>query len=97
MDSPKIKTIGTKNEVYRGIAKHTAGGLKKENLKKNNSGKVVSKNASAAAKKNNNLVKAGYVTEKGKFGAVYKSPKKTRDSPKKKRKSPKKKTEYTFF
>ena len=83
----KIKTVGNKSEVFRGKAKHTPGGLKKEHLKQNGSGKIVSKNASAAAKKSNNLIKAGYTTEKGKFGAVYKSPTKSKKSPKK---SPKK-------
>jgi len=67
----KIKATGTRTEVYKGLAKHTSGGLKKNDLIKGGSGKIVSKRASAAAKKNNNLVGAGYVTEKGKFGSVY--------------------------
>jgi hypothetical protein len=67
----KIKATGTRTEVYKGLAKHTSGGLKKTDLIKGGGGKIVSKRASAAAKKNNNLVSAGYVTEKGKFGSVY--------------------------
>jgi hypothetical protein len=67
----KIKATGTRTEVYKGLAKHTSGGLKKNDLIKGGGGKIVSKRASAAAKKNNNLVGAGYVTEKGKFGSVY--------------------------
>jgi len=109
MPEEKIKTVGNKSEVFRGKAKHTPGGLKKENLMKNNTGKVVSKNASAAAKKSNNLIKAGYTTEKGKFGSVYNSPtggaakKSPKKSPKKSgqkkvaRKSPKKSSGPSFF
>ena len=65
----KIKTVGIKREVFNGKAKHTSGGLKKGDLIKNKGGKIVSKKASEAAKKNKNLINAGYVTEKGKFGA----------------------------
>ena len=90
MPEEKIKTVGNKSEVFRGKAKHTPGGLKKENLMKNNTGKVVSKNASAAAKKSNNLIKAGYTTEKGKFGSVYNSPTTTSVAKKSPKKSPKK-------
>ena len=108
MPEEKIKTVGNKSEVFRGKAKHTPGGLKKEHLMKNNTGKVVSKNASAAAKKSNNLIKAGYTTEKGKFGSVYNSPsgaakKSPKKSPKKSgqkkggRKSPKKSSGPSFF
>jgi hypothetical protein len=67
----KIKATGTRTEVYKGLAKHTSGGLKKNDLIKGGGGKIVSRRASAAAKKNNNLVGAGYVTKKGVFGSVY--------------------------
>jgi len=105
----KIKASGTRAEVYHGKAKHTSGGLHKKDLVHNKSGKIVSKNASMAARKNNNLVKAGYTTEKGKFGAVFtdpskakKSPIKAKKSPTKKRGSPQKKTktgkkDFSFF
>jgi hypothetical protein len=105
----KIKTTGTRAEVFHGKAKHTSGGLKKVNLVHNKHGRIVSKNASAAAKKNNNLVKAGYTTEKGKFGSVYvggagakktakgkKSPTKAKKSPTKKKGTTKKDT-FSFF
>ena len=82
----KIKATGTRTEVYKGLAKHTSGGLKKNDLIKGGSGKIVSKRASAAAKKNNNLVGAGYVTEKGVFGSKFTgSPKKSPKRSKKKR------------
>ena len=58
-----------------GSADQTAGGLKKKDLFRKN-GRIKSKRASRASKKNNNLVKAGWVTEKGKFGAVKKDKRK---------------------
>ena len=53
-----------------GTAKKTGGGLHKKDLMYNAQGKIVSKRASKSAKKSNNLVNAGYVTQKGVFGAV---------------------------
>ena len=61
--------IGSRTKVMNGSADQTAGGLKKKDLFRKN-GRIKSKRASRASKKNNNLVKAGWVTEKGKFGAV---------------------------
>ena len=92
----KIKTVGTKAEVFNNKAKHTSGGLKKPDLIRNKGGKIVSKNASAAAKKNNNLVKAGYVTQKGKFGAIYTGGKKKSPTKSPKKKDSKNKS-FSFF
>lgn len=50
-----MKIVGDKEEVYRGLAKHTAGGLTKKDLKVNKQGKVVSARKSAVAKKQDNL------------------------------------------
>ena len=52
-EKPKMgmKTKGTKDEVYHGFAKHTAGGLTKADLMMNAKGKVVSKAQHAAGKK----------------------------------------------
>jgi hypothetical protein len=66
----KVKATGTRAEVMHGTAKKTSGGLTKDDLKYNNQGRIVSKKASSRAKKENRLVKAGYVTKKGQFGAV---------------------------
>ena len=71
-DKDVIKKIGTRIEVMHGKALQTGGGLKKADLKLNKSGSIVSVRASNAASKTNNLVNAGYVTEKGKFGSVKK-------------------------
>lgn len=66
------KNIGSRAEVYHGTAKKTSGGLMKEHLVKNNSGRIVSKRKSDLAKKEKRLEKAGWTVEKGKFGAVKK-------------------------
>ena len=101
-NTPMLPT-GTRAQVMYGTAKRTTGGLTKKDLKYNKNGRIVSKKQSARAKKENRLVRAGYVTEKGKFGAKYvgdnkspkKSPKKSKKSSKKK--SPKKKSSFSFF
>lgn len=65
-----MQRVGSRAQVMRGTAKMTSGGLMKKHLTYNNSGKIVSKKASKTAKKLNKLVKAGYITKKGQFGAV---------------------------
>ena len=67
-----MKATGSRAEVFHGNAKHTSGGLEKTDLIQNKQGRIVSKKMSESATKDNRLVKAGYVTEKGKFGAVKK-------------------------
>ena len=75
-------------KVWHGTLKKTSGGLTKNDLMKNKWGRIVSKKKHNLGKKNNFLAKAGYLTKKGKFGAV-KTAKKTRK--KKKSKGKKKK------
>ena len=67
-----MNNVGSRAQVMHGNAKKTSGGLTKSQLKYNKQGKIVSKKASALAKKNNRLVKAGYITQKGKFGVSMK-------------------------
>jgi len=62
--------VGTRAEVWHGTVDKTSGGLTKSDLFKDKNGRIRSKAASKAAKQNNNLVKAGWVTKKGQFGAV---------------------------
>ena len=64
------KTVGSRAEVWHGTAKHTSGGLTKNDLFKNKSGRIVSKKKHFTSKKENRLVKSGYGTKKGKFGYV---------------------------
>ena len=62
--------VGSRAQVFHGTAKQTSGGLQICDLKKNKRGAIVSRMASARAKKENRLVKAGFVTQRGKFGVV---------------------------
>jgi hypothetical protein len=63
-------TVGTRAQVWHGTAKKTSGGLMKSNLLQNKNGRIVSKSKHNSAKKEKRLVKAGYLTKKGKFGFV---------------------------
>ena len=87
--------VGTRAQVWHGSVDKTSGGLTKTDLFKDKNGRIRSKRASKAAKKNKNLVKAGWVTKKGQFGAVRvedakkRSPKKASKKASKKR-SPRK-------
>ena len=65
-----MQRVGSRAQVMRGTAKMTSGGLMKKHLTYNNSGKIVSIKASKTAKNLNKLVKAGYTTIPGKFGAI---------------------------
>ncbi len=62
--------IGTRAQVWHGTAYKTTGGLTKNNIMQNKNGRIVSKSKHASAKKEKRLIKAGYGTQKGKFGAV---------------------------
>lgn len=75
--------IGSRAQVYHGTAYKTSGGLVKDKLMMNKHGRIVSRSKHATAKREKRLEKAGYKTQKGKFGAVKVSPKKSRKSPKK--------------
>jgi hypothetical protein len=62
--------IGTRAQVWHETAYKTSGGLRKMDLVQNDKGRIVSKSKYLTAKKENRLLKHGYGTEKGKFGAV---------------------------
>ena len=64
------QTIGTRAQVWHGTAKKTSGGLNKNDLMMNKSGRIVSRAKHHTAKKEMRLLKHGYGTEKGKFGFV---------------------------
>jgi hypothetical protein len=63
---------GSRVRVMNGTAYETNGGLKKHDLTYNKAGRIVSRLKSKTAKKEKRLEKAGYFTEKGKFGFVKK-------------------------
>lgn len=64
---------GSRAQVWHGTAYQTSGNLCKCELMMNKNGRIVSKRKHVTAKKEKRLVKAGYLTKKGKFGYVKKS------------------------
>jgi hypothetical protein len=62
--------IGSRAQVWHGTAYKTSGGLTKNNIMQNKSGRIVSKSKHNTAKRERRLDKAGYGTKKGKFGFV---------------------------
>ena len=64
------KLMGSRAQVFHGTAYKTAGELNKHHLLMNKHGRIVSAKKHATAKKEKRLVKAGYLTRKGKFGAI---------------------------
>jgi len=81
-------TFGSRAEVWHGNAKKTTGGLSKNDLMKNKHGEIVSKKKHHTAKKEKRLEKAGYFTQKGKFGFVKRDKKTKSKSRKSKKKTP---------
>ena len=60
--------VGSKAKVFHGNADKTSGGLRKEDLMQNKHGRIVSVKKHEQGKVAiENLKKAGYTTEKGKF------------------------------
>ena len=92
MKQNRIPRIGSRRQVFNGSARQTSGGLRKNNLKMNKWGRIVSARLSNLAKKQKHLEKAGYTAKKGKFGYVKtgKALKKTRRKGKKSRTAKKK-------
>ena len=84
--------LGSRAEVFHGVARQTTGGLRKKDLMKNKHGEIVSKKKHRTAKKEKRLEKHGFFAKKGKFGYVKKSVKNNKTEKKgKKNKSGKKK------
>ena len=50
-----MNKVGSRYQVFTGKAEKTSGGLRKNDLKKNKQGRIVSKKVSANAKRNSNL------------------------------------------
>ncbi len=61
---------GSRAQVWHGTAHQTSGGLTKIHLMMNKHRRIVSKKKHTTAKHEKRLVKAGYLTKKGKFGYV---------------------------
>ena len=74
---------GSRAQVMHGTAYKTSGGLTKKDLVKNKHGRYVSRKKHLTAKKEKRLEKAGFFTQKGKFGFVKrKSARKSRKAKK---------------
>ena len=67
------QTTGSRAQVWHGTAKKTAGGLTKSHLMMNKHGRIVSRLKHKTAKKEKRLERAGFYTQKGKFGYVKKN------------------------
>jgi hypothetical protein len=61
---------GSRAQVMHGTAYKTSGELTKNDLIQNKNGRIVSKKKHNVAKREKRLIKAGYGTKKGHFGAV---------------------------
>lgn len=62
-----VRAVGTRAQVWHGLANHTSGGLTKGALMMNKAGRIVSKKASERARSEKRLQKAGFTTKKGEF------------------------------
>ena len=61
---------GTRAQVWHGTAHETQGRLRKHQLMMNKHGRIVSKKKHETAKREKRLLRAGWGTQRGKFGAV---------------------------
>lgn len=68
---------GKRAQVWHGTAYKTRGEKTKNAFMMNKNGRIVSVKKHATAKREKRLEKAGYFTQKGKFGYVRRTPKET--------------------
>lgn len=79
IDGKKYKClVGSRKQVWFGSCYKTLGGLTKKDFIQNKHHRIVSAKKHITAKKEKRLEKHGFFAEKGKFGYVKKSSKKTR-------------------
>ena len=84
INGKKFKELyGSRVQVMNGTACMTSGGLKKSDLMMNKWGRIVSVLKHKTAKKEKRLEKAGYFTQKGKWGFVKKEKKSKKNKTKK--------------
>jgi hypothetical protein len=70
--------FGSRSQVFNGTAYKTSGGLTKTALTMNKWGRIVSEKKHKTAKKEKRLQKYGFFAQKGKFGYVKRSTRKSR-------------------
>jgi hypothetical protein len=74
--------FGSRTQVHNGTAYKTSGGLTKTQLVMNKWGRIVSAKKYKTAKKERRLEKHGFFAQKGKFGYVKKTARKSRSNKK---------------
>lgn len=74
--------FGSRTQVHNGTAYKTTGGLNKSQLVMNKWGRIVSAKKYKTAKKERRLEKHGFFAQKGKFGYVKKTARKSRSNKK---------------
>lgn len=74
--------FGSRTQVHNGTAYKTSGGLTKIQLVMNKWGRIVSAKKYKTAKKERRLEKHGFFAQKGKFGYVKKTARKSRSNKK---------------
>ena len=74
--------VGSRAQVFNQTAYKTPGGLHKSDLLMNKWGRIVSALKHKTAKKEKRLEKAGFFAQKGKFGFVRKTARKSRKAKK---------------
>jgi hypothetical protein len=74
--------FGSRTQVHNGTAYKTSGGLTKTQLVMNKWGRIVSAKKYKTAKKERRLEKHGFYAQKGKFGYVKKTARKSRSNKK---------------
>jgi hypothetical protein len=78
IDGKKFKELfGSRIQVWNGTAYKTEGNLTRKHLMMNKHNRIVSAKKHKTAKKEKRLEKYGYFAEKGKFGYVKKTPRRT--------------------
>mgnify|MGYP001353123209 CR=1 FL=1 len=65
--------VGTRAQVLHGTAYKTSGGLLAKDLVQNKNGRIVSKKKHVTAKRERRLEKHGFYAQKGKFGYIKKT------------------------
>ena len=88
IDGKKYKELfGSREQVWNKTAYKTEGLLRKSDLMQNKWRRIVSAKKHRTAKKEKRLEKFGYYAQKGKFGYVKRTPKRTAKNRSKKNKA----------
>jgi hypothetical protein len=88
IDGKQYKELfGSREQVMNGTSYKTEGSLRRHQLIMNKWGRIVSAKKHKTAKKEKRLEKYGYFAQKGKFGYIKRTPKRTAKNRSKKNKA----------